>query len=129
MSKLYHLPFILLTLGTKTKQRVNVVQKMARKDVKANCVVGRSWTRPTIGITRAHGMITLYTDKPIILLSFRAAMCTLRVSQAKYAPNNSSNPRRNDMRSYYRPPSLSVRRDFDRVTLNLSSLEACFRRN
>lgn len=75
--------FWLLTLGTKTKQSVNVVQNMVRNDVKANWIVGLSDTTPRIGITRIHGMMTLYTDKPINLLSFKAEICTLRVSHAK----------------------------------------------
>ena len=49
-----------------------------------------------------HGMMTLYTDKPIILLSFKAGMCTLRVSHARYAPNNSNIPVRQTENSIFR---------------------------
>ena len=48
-----------LTFGTKRRHSVSVVQNNVRNDVRANCVVGRSRTSPTTGITRMHGMMTL----------------------------------------------------------------------
>ena len=75
--------FSKLTFGTKTRLRVKEVQKMVRNEDKEKWIVGWSATTPRIGITRIQGMMTLYTDKPISLLSFKARICTLRVSQAK----------------------------------------------
>ena len=75
--------FSKLTFGTKTRLRVKEVQKMVRNEDKEKWIVGWSATTPRIGITRIQGMMTLYKDKPISLLSFRARICTLRVSQAK----------------------------------------------
>lgn len=48
-----------LTLGTKTRPSVKVVQNMVRNDVRANWIVGWSNTIPRIGITRIQGMMTL----------------------------------------------------------------------
>ena len=66
---------------------------MVRNEDKENWILGRSATTPRIGITRIQGIMTLYTDKPISLLSFKAGICTLRVSQAKKAPNNNNRPK------------------------------------
>ena len=71
---------------------MKVVQKKVRKAVSANLVLGCSSTTPRIGMTSTQGMMTLYTDMPINLLSFRAGMCTWRVSQARYAPKRSNKP-------------------------------------
>ena len=75
--------FSKLTFGTKTRLRVKEVQKMVRNEDKEKWIVGWSATTPRIGITRIQGMMTLYKDKPISLLSFKARICTLRVSQAR----------------------------------------------
>lgn len=72
-----------IIFGTKTRLRVKEVQKMVRNEDKEKWIVGWSATTPRIGITRIQGMMTLYKDKPISLLSFKARICTLRVSQAK----------------------------------------------
>ena len=80
------------TLGINTIHSVNVVQNIVRNDVSPNDAVGLFCSTVLIGITRTHGTTTLYTDMPINLLSFKAGMCTLRVSQAKYEPKSSKRP-------------------------------------
>lgn len=48
-----------IIFGTKTRPKVNEVQKMVRNEDNPNWTVGRSATTPRIGMTRIQGMMTL----------------------------------------------------------------------
>jgi len=77
-----------LTLGTKTKQRVMVLQKMITRATMQNWTLGWSLVRKDTAAPMMHMMPTLYTLIPMYLLSLRAGMLTFLVSHARKQPNN-----------------------------------------
>lgn len=75
------------TLGTKTKHKVAVVQKIMNTEImmkEASCLSERT---KLMAAPMTHIITTLYTDIPTYLESLRAGMETWRVSQARNAPN------------------------------------------
>ena len=76
----------ILTFGTKTRQRVPVVQKMIKTAMMIKDAFWSSLSTKLMAAPSTHMITTLYTDMPTYLLSFNAGICTFRVSHAKKAP-------------------------------------------
>lgn len=85
------------TFGTNTRQRVMVLQKMMTRATMQNCTLGWSRVRKDTAAPMMHMIPTLYTLIPMYLLSLRAGMLTLRVSQAKKQPNNCNREQKGEM--------------------------------
>lgn len=76
-----------LTLGTKTRQRVAVVQNMMNTEMRMKEASFRSDSTIAMAAPMTHIITTLYTLSPMCFESLSAGMETCLVSHAKKAPN------------------------------------------
>ena len=79
---------LLYTFGTKTKHNVPVVQNIMKTDISRKLTFFCSYSTDEMATPSTHMIVTLYTDMPTYLLSFKAGMDTFLVSHARNAPNN-----------------------------------------
>ena len=79
------------TFGTKTKHNVPVVQNIMKTEISRKLAFFCSLSTADIATPNTHMMVTLYTDIPTYLLSFKAGIWTFLVSHARNAPKSWNN--------------------------------------
>lgn len=95
------------TFGTNTKHKVVVVQNIIKTEISIKTASFRSDMIKAMDPPIMHIIVTLYTDRPMCLESFRAGIETFRVSHARKAPKTRSKP----LYAYIIPKNIVMRFD------------------